>query len=72
MTTSMIVHVLTLSIQNYFKTSQVMTEIKFLKVFLACFLDNLDSAHPNSTGLLSLFLDEERTGGISIQKGKCI
>lgn len=49
-----------------------MTEIKFLKVFLACFLDNLDSAHPNSTGLLSLFLDEERTGGISIQKGKCI
>lgn len=49
-----------------------MTEISFFEVFLACILDSLNSAHPNSKELLSLFLDEERTGAISIQKGKHI
>lgn len=38
-----------------------MTEIQFSEVFLACIVDNLDNAHPNSKELPSLFLGKERT-----------
>lgn len=47
-----------------------MTEIELLKVFFAFILINLDSAHPNSEELLSLFLDNESMGGVSIWKCK--